>query len=83
MYIYTVLYESAVQEELLIGSESTEDAEISGQGVNDGRTESPHCSQYFLTVLHILYELITSNNYTSFKKNNVNLNHSAPDVILL
>lgn len=55
-----------MQEEILIGSESTEDAEISGQGVNDGRTESPHCSEYFLTVLHILYDLITSNNYTSF-----------------
>lgn len=47
MYKYLVLYEPAVQEEILIGTESAEDPELYGQGVSEGRTENPRCSEYF------------------------------------
>lgn len=46
LYKYAVLYESTVQEEMLTETGSTKDAEISGHGVSDERTENPHCSEH-------------------------------------
>lgn len=46
LYKYAVLYESTVQEEMPTETGSTEDAEISGHGVSDERTENPHCSEH-------------------------------------